>query len=80
MSEKYRLKIHPAIEFDMDQILELEFNSIGEVGAAKNSCAHLLLFVQDTLGVMGDYSNIFIIEALVDGEWQELDEELIEWT
>ena len=72
---KYKLTIYPATELDMTACKEMQFNTRSEIKAARNACADLLLFLQDDITVMNDYSNMFIEEQLVDGEWEEVEED-----
>jgi len=71
----YKLTIYPAFDLDMTACKEMQFNTRSEIKAARNACADLLLFLQDDITVMKDYSNMFVEEQLVDGEWEEVDEE-----
>ena len=68
---KYKLTINPAMEAGEFWTI-FEFETEAELNAAKNTAADLLLFIQDKAKVMEDYSNIFISEVLVDGEWEEI--------
>lgn len=70
MKKKFKLTIFPAIDRGFNAI-SFEFDSVAEMMAAKNSCADLLLFLQDDLKVMRDYSNGFEVEEFIDGEWEE---------
>ena len=72
---KYKLTIYPATDLDITACKEMQFNTRSEIKAARNACADLLLFLQDDITVMKDYSNMFIEEQFVDGEWEEVDEE-----
>lgn len=71
---KFKLTIFPAFELPNAPCKEFEFNSIEELMTVKNSCADLLLFIQDEIKVMDDYSNLFVTEAYEDGEWSEIEE------
>ena len=76
MSElKYKLTIYPTLDLDSNSFKEFLFNTAEEMTAAKNTCADLLLFLQDEITVMKDYSNMFIEERFVDGEWEDVDED-----
>ena len=66
----YRLTIMPALEVG-GSYKKWTFDTLEEVVAAKNTSAELLLFIQDTMGIMRDYSNIFEVSELVDGEWED---------
>jgi hypothetical protein len=70
----YKLTIHPAMEAGEFETSFL-FDTEAELNAARNTAADLLLFIQDKAEVMGDYSNMFISEVLVDGEWEEICEQ-----
>ena len=67
----YRLTIYPAIEVGAKPFVQ-EFRTVDEMTAAKDTAANMLLFLQDEVRLMKDYSNVFITEELVDGEWEEL--------
>lgn len=76
MSELYNLTVIPALE-DSREHINMEFNTKAEAIAAKNAVADVLLFLQDTLRVMPDYSNSIIIEVKKDdGPWEEMEEEV----
>ncbi len=69
---KYKLTIHPALEAgDFWEIYRFETKA--ELKAASETASCLLLFMQDKAGVMEDYSNMFIEEELVNGEWEEIE-------
>jgi len=70
---KYRLTITPAFEVS-SKAISFEFEAEDQMLAAKDSCADLLLFIQDAVGAMAGYSNIFEMEELIDGEWEEYEE------
>jgi hypothetical protein len=69
----YKLTIHPAMEAGEFWTI-FRFETEAELNAARHTAADLLLFIQDKAMVMDDYSNMFISEALVDGEWEEIGE------
>lgn len=71
---KYKLTIYPAVEVNLSGI-KIDFNTKNEMLAVKSTCADLLLYLQDEIKVMKDYSNLFICEVFEDGEWLEIDEE-----
>ena len=76
MSEyNYKLIIYPATDIDHDAKMESRFTTRKEMYAAKNTSADLLLFMQDEMTIMQDYSNIFLCEELVNGLWEEVDED-----
>jgi len=70
---KYRMTIYPALEAG-NHTVEFGFETADQMLVAKDVAAGLLLFLQDTAGVMKDYSNLFILEECIDGEWEEYDE------
>lgn len=71
---KYKLTIMPALEVSSNSI-SFEYASKEELENASNDMAQLLLFIQDDLSAMRDYSNMFMMEECVDGEWQELEDD-----
>jgi hypothetical protein len=71
---KYRLTIYPAFDLDTGASKEFLFETLPELLAAYESCSLLLIYLQDEITVMEDYSNMFISEQLVDGEWKEIEE------
>tara|TARA_R110000823_G_scaffold102880_2_gene220171 strand:- start:125 stop:361 length:237 start_codon:yes stop_codon:yes gene_type:complete len=76
MSEyNYKLIIYPATDVDHAAKMESRFTTRKEMYAAKNTSADLLLFMQDEMTIMQDYSNIFLCEELVNGLWEEVDED-----
>lgn len=72
--EKYRLHVCPAFEVDSSKVKEFYFKTKAELIAVKNSLADMLLFLQDDLKVMEDYSNSFDCQKLVDGEWIDIED------
>lgn len=71
--KNFSLTIIPAIEAGCASKRFL-FESVIELQAARDTCADLLLYMQDILKIMNDYSNCFIVEQKIDGEWVELDD------
>ena len=69
----YRLSITPALEIGVREV-QFEFATKAEMMAAHSACADLLLFLQDDMNVMDDYSNIFTEEQKVDGEWVDIED------
>lgn len=43
------------------------------MNVASNTAVNLLLFIQDRAELMPDYSNAFIKEKKVAGEWEEIE-------
>ena len=71
----YRLTINPALEMG-DNTISFTFSTKDMLKHHASNMADLLLFVQDELKAMPDYSNMFIYEKRVKGgEWEELEEE-----
>ncbi len=70
---KYRMTIHPALEAG-NYAVKFGFETTEQMLVAKDVAAGLLLFLQDTAGVMKDYSNVFFLEHQIDGEWEEYEE------
>jgi len=74
MSElNYRLNFIPALEVSSDSITVCS-SSLEQSRQELNIIANYTLFLHDN-GMMNDYSNCGWIEELVDGEWEEVDEE-----
>lgn len=69
----YKLIIMPCLEKSAKEIT-FEFSTKKEMEAAHNSCATLLIALSDEYKVMSDYSNAFIQEVFIDGEWLEIEE------
>ena len=57
-----------------NNVFEQRFDTELELLAAAECCAKLLIFIQDEKKAMEDYSNIFIKEQLINGNWEEIDE------
>ena len=70
---KYQMTISPALEKGSSSV-EFGYETAEQMIAAKDTAAGLLLFIQDEMKVMPDYSNMFILEENVDGEWLEYEE------
>ena len=68
----YRLTINPALEKG-NTTISRTFACISQLDLVKEFTADLLLFLQDEIGVMEDYSNYFFVEELVGGVWEELE-------
>lgn len=71
---RYKLKIFPVLEQSMSEKSFL-FETKEEMLAASNTCADLLLWLQDGLKVMKDYSNIILQYHLQGDEWIEYEED-----
>ena len=72
--KKYRLTIYPDMDFNQNKYKEVEFDTLKEMLAAYNTTTDTLLFIQDDLNIMKDTSNMFILEELVGGVYEEVDE------
>jgi hypothetical protein len=70
---KYKLTIWPALEAAAQEI-EFLFETAEQMVVAKDTCADLLLFMQDKMKIMPDYSNTFEMEEFIDEEWEEYEE------
>ena len=69
--EKYRVVIVPALE-ESTKNIKFEFDTPEEAASVEMAVANTLLFIQDDLKVMIDYSNAIYIEGLSGGEWEEI--------
>ncbi len=70
---RYNLTVTPAIE-ETTRHINFEFESRSELKAAMNTVADLLLFLQDDLKVMKDYSNCLTTEQKINnGPWEEIE-------
>jgi len=67
----YRMYFYPAVIFDSEMMMQKQFKTKEEAFAAKNACAELKAY----LHLMEDYSNLAGVEEIIDGEWQEIEEE-----
>jgi len=65
----YRLTIYPALELGNELYKTFTFETEGEMLTASESIADMLLFLQDKAKVMTDYSNRFVCEQFLEGEW-----------
>jgi hypothetical protein len=70
---KYRLIITPALELSTKNIV-FQYKTAEQMIVAKDTAASLLLFVQDEIKAMKDYSNMFVMEEFIDDEWEEYEE------
>lgn len=70
---KFMMTVLPAIEAS-DKQIQFVFETAEQMVVAKDTAAGLLLFIQDELRVMKDYSNMFVLEEKVAGEWEEYEE------
>ena len=68
----YKLRVTPAMEKSFDYV-DFDFDTKIEMEAAHNSMARLLIYLQDDLKVMYDFSNIFEqFRRDKDGKWIEI--------
>ena len=74
---KYKLTIYPAFEAG-NPTVEFKFDSVIELIAAKETCADLLLFIQNETNIMPSYSNMFYMEELIDEDWEKFENEITE--
>ena len=70
---KYRLSITPALEISDRKIVH-QYETAEQMMVSKDTAANLLLFIQDELKAMKDFSNMFVMEEFIDGEWEEYEE------
>lgn len=70
----YRLTIYPAMELGNELYKIFLFETEGEMLTASESIADMLLFLQDQAKVMTDYSNLFVREQFIKGEWTDYEE------
>ena len=70
---QFKLIVNPAMS-ESDKTIEYEFKTQAELNASRNSLADMLLFLQDEIAIMPDYSNYFIEQRLIDGFWIDVDE------
>jgi len=66
---------YPAVIFASDMRMLKQFKTKEEAFAAVNACADMLLMLHDDLHLMEDYLNMGGVEEIIDGEWQEIEEE-----
>jgi hypothetical protein len=69
----YRMSIAPAIEVS-GKTVNFVYETSEQMLASRDTAADLLLFIQDSMKLMPDYSNIFDLEVKVGGEWEEYEE------
>ena len=73
----YRLTIYPAMEDsseDDQSYTSFMFETKEELIASHHTAADLLLFMQDKMGVMPPYSNLFVASEKIGNEWFEIDD------
>ena len=70
----YRMTIYPAME-ETNKTKVFLFETVEQMVVGRDVAADLLLFLQDEIKVMPDYSNCFLLEELdSDGDWGEYEE------
>lgn len=69
----YKMTVHPALE-DGNHTVYFLFETSEQMIVSKDCAEKLLLFLQDEAKVMKDYSNVFLLEEMIDGEWEEYEE------
>lgn len=72
--KEWKLIIHPCICLHPHRFREYEFSTYAEALAAHDTCANMLIFIQDEIGVMADSMNLFVVCKFVDGEWIDIEE------
>jgi len=70
MKEKYRLTIHPDIDYNHDFKMVDYFETQDEMDSYQAGAANVLLFVQDDIKIMPDRSNVFIQEQFINGKYE----------
>lgn len=74
----FRVNVCPAVEFSskIPCTLQLEFSSLPEARAASEAISQVLLFIQDDLELVEDYSNYCIIEQFNEEEdlWEMVED------
>ena len=68
----FRLTINPAVEIG-NNLIEMTFKTEEDAIRTSEYVANFILFLQE-IKAMPDYSNFFIIEKYIDGEWVETEE------
>ncbi len=69
----YRMTVYPAVEAG-NPSKKFGFETAEQMVVAKDTAVGLLLFMQDQAKVMEGYSNMFVLEEMVNGEWEEYEE------
>lgn len=69
---KFKLNVYPAIEAS-DKSISFLFETEEQMEVAKDCMANLLLFIQDDMKLMVDYSNEFEMQKFINDEWEEYD-------
>jgi len=71
---QYKLTILPGLEASQE-FIDRFYDTIEEAVSAQNAVADTLLFLQDDIMVMEDFSNSIHISQLdSDGDWVEIEE------
>ena len=70
---EYKIIFNPAVEQNMADF-EWEFTEFEYAKAALDIVANYTLFLHET-SLMPDYSNFGLVVQLVDGKWEEIDDE-----
>lgn len=75
MTKNYKVTIIPAIEIDPSAMISFTYSQREQAIRTRDALADLLLFIQDDLSAMDDFSNSMFIEEQIDGgEWMEGEE------
>ena len=69
---RYQLNIVPALEKSFNSITFF-FDTKEELEAAHNTVADTLLFIQDNIKAMPDYSNSFAKAGLINNKWENIE-------
>lgn len=69
---KFKLVIYPALDLGSISV-EYKFETKKEMVAALDTCADLLIFMQDKAKIMDDFSNALIMYQFIENKWAEID-------
>jgi len=70
---RFRLSIAPALEVSKKKIVH-RYETAEQMMVSKDTASNLLVFIKDELNLMKDFSNMFVMEEFIDGEWVEYEE------
>ena len=72
----YRVSVNPAVEKGLGNSIKFDAADKEQAIAIKESIADMLLFLQDKLKVMPDYSNIIYVERKSAHEnWEDIEQD-----
>ena len=73
-ADMFRVVFCPAFDFRVSDVFVVTTTSLDEARRMLNAVADYTLFLHDKK-LMGDHSNFGGVEQLVDGEWEEVEDE-----